>query len=86
MYTNMVAAFVVVVFVIFLKVMMSHEKALFNTWMDFICLKCSAKALPPSPTNFICHGNKIDNSSQLSCFLSHYYKKNGGGEYIATCV
>ena len=29
-----------------------------NTWMDFICLKCSAKVLPP-PTNLICHENKI---------------------------
>ena len=84
MYINRVAVFLFV----FLHILEGDDVTLLNTWMDFICLKCSAKVLPPSPTNFICHGNKIDSSSQLSCLLSHCYKKRWWGlrECIATCV
>jgi len=56
--------------------------------MDFICLKYSVKALPPSPTNSICHKNKI-----VELFLEALLQKKRGKnqclglrEYIATCV
>ena len=41
--------------------------------MDFICLKYSVKALPPSPTNSICHKNKI-----VELFLEALLQKKGG--------
>ena len=45
--------------------------------MDFICLKYSVKALPPSPTNSICHENKI-----VELFLEALLQKKRGKKSV----